>query len=48
VADLIFVAIIVAFFAIAASFVRACDRIIGEEAESTDEPTTRAEVEQAA
>lgn len=28
-ADLVFVAVIVAFFALASAFVRACDRIIG-------------------
>ncbi|HEX4491043.1 MAG TPA: hypothetical protein VH914_07550 [Acidimicrobiia bacterium] len=36
--DVIFVAILVAFFALAALFVRACDRIIGDETESTDSP----------
>jgi hypothetical protein len=34
VADLIYVAIIIAFFALTALFVVACDRIIGEEAQS--------------
>jgi hypothetical protein len=34
VADVIFVAILVAFFSLAALFVRACDRIIGDEAET--------------
>jgi hypothetical protein len=33
VADVIFVAILVAFFALAALFVRACDGIIGAEEE---------------
>ena len=35
-ADVIFVAMIIAFFALAALFVVACDRIIGDEAESSD------------
>jgi hypothetical protein len=34
VADLIYVAVIIAFFALAALFVVACDRIIGDEAQS--------------
>jgi hypothetical protein len=48
VADVIFVAILVAFFALAALFVRACDRIIGDEAESTGSRNAPADLEQAA
>jgi hypothetical protein len=42
VSDVIFLAIIVAFFALAAVFVRACEHIIGPdlEAESPTEVTT--------
>ena len=42
-ADVLFIAILVAFFAVAVVFVRACERIIGPdlEAEATvAEPTT--------
>jgi hypothetical protein len=42
VADLLFIAIVLAFFALAAGFVRLCDRIIGPDTEfdlaSDDEP----------
>ncbi len=38
-ADLVYLAVIVAFFAVAALFVGACDRIIGaDDASATDEP----------
>jgi Na+/phosphate symporter len=47
-ADVIFVAILVAFFTLAALFVRACDRIIGAEAESTDTRTAPTALEEAA
>ena len=32
--DLIFVAVLVAFFSLAALFVRACDHLVGEEVET--------------
>ena len=45
-ADILFVAILIAFFALAALFVRACDRIIGVELESiTGEGAGEADVE---
>jgi hypothetical protein len=34
VADLVYIAVIVAFFAVAALFVVACDRIVGHEEET--------------
>ena len=46
--DVIFVAILVAFFSVAALFVRACDRIIGEEDESTDLASRPVETEDVA
>ena len=36
--DLVFVGIILAFFALAALFVRACDRIIGADEDTIAEP----------
>ena len=45
--DVLFIAILVAFFALAALFVRACDRMIGDEAESTDR-SAPAELDEAA
>ena len=33
-ADVVFIAVMVAFFALALAFVRACDRIIGPETET--------------
>jgi hypothetical protein len=36
--DLAFIGIILAFFALAALFVRACDRIIGTDEETIPEP----------
>jgi hypothetical protein len=47
-ADVIFVAILVAFFSLAALFVRACDRIIGDEAQGGREAPASPELEQAA
>jgi hypothetical protein len=47
VTDVLFLAILIAFFAIAVVFVHACDRIIGPDAES-DAPTTASEPEQLA
>jgi hypothetical protein len=35
-ADVVFIAVMVAFFALALAFVRACDRIIGPETETAD------------
>ncbi|MGZ4133438.1 MAG: hypothetical protein ACXVWF_10340 [Actinomycetota bacterium] len=34
--DVVFLAILVAFFALAVVFVRACDRIVGPETEAPD------------
>jgi hypothetical protein len=48
VGDVLFIAILVAFFALAALFVRACDRMIGDEAESTDRSPVPAELDEAA
>ena len=45
--DVVFIAILVAFFALAVLFVRACDRIIGHELETTG-PSDTADVDQAA
>ena len=42
-ADLIYLAVIIAFFAVAALFVVACDRIIGEEAQSGGAVSTETE-----
>jgi|GraSoiStandDraft_51_1057287.scaffolds.fasta_scaffold2998819_1 hypothetical protein len=36
--DLVFIGIILAFFALAALFVRACDRIIGADIDAIAEP----------
>jgi hypothetical protein len=51
VADLIYVAVLIAFFALAALFVVACDRIIGSEAQTaasgTREPVPSDEVKAA-
>jgi hypothetical protein len=45
--DLAFVAIILAFFVVAALFVRACDRIIGPDEEAfAESPAPSAEPEQ--
>jgi hypothetical protein len=47
--DFAFVAIIIAFFALAALFVVACDRIIGDDEAATPEPSSvRGEQESAA
>jgi len=43
-ADLLFVAVIVAFFALCLLLVRACDRIIGPDDAQLDEETTELEV----
>jgi hypothetical protein len=48
VADVIFVAILVAFFALAALFVRVCDRILGDEDAATDSRAESPELERAA
>lgn len=48
-ADVAFIAIIFAFFALAALFVRACDRMIGSEEEAfADAPQDAADAEQLA
>jgi hypothetical protein len=47
VADLLFVAIMVAFFVLAAIFVAACERIIGSDA-AYEKPAEVAEPEEAA
>ena len=47
-ADLIFVAVIVAFFAIAALFVAACDRIVGVDESGVTGTRAPAPVEEAA
>jgi len=47
--DLLFVAIMLAFFSLAALFVRACDRIIGPDQETTlTSPPVEADPEQVA
>jgi hypothetical protein len=47
--DLVFVAIIVTFFALAALFVKACDRIIGpEEHTAAESPTSDPEQDRVA
>jgi hypothetical protein len=38
VGDLIFIAMVIAFFALAAGFVKLCDRIIGADPAPADEP----------
>jgi hypothetical protein len=48
VADLLFVAIMVAFFALAAVFVAACERIIGSEASYEKPAEQGAEPQEAA
>ena len=47
--DVVFLAILVAFFALAALFVRACDRLIGHETEAVElaDATVDAEIEAA-
>jgi hypothetical protein len=48
-ADVLFVAVLVAFFAVAVGLVRACDRIIGpEETVATDREQTASELSEAA
>jgi hypothetical protein len=42
VTDLLFIAIVVAFFALCVGYVRLCDRIIGPDPATTREPTTPA------
>jgi hypothetical protein len=42
--DLVFVGIILAFFALAALFVRACDTIIDADEQAIPEPTAAVEV----
>jgi hypothetical protein len=47
VADLLFIAITIAFFALAAGFVKICDHIIGPDSDhdlADNEPTTLEEV----
>jgi len=47
-ADVAFVLIIIAFFALAAGFVHVCDRIIGDDEEIVAETPEHAESEQVA
>lgn len=46
-ADLLFVAVIVAFFAVCLLLVKACDRIIGPDPGQLDEDVTTAPLEEA-
>lgn len=46
--DLLFLAVVVAFFALATLLVRACDRLVGPDAEVVGAPVDEAEPERIA
>lgn len=47
-ADVLFVAVLIAFFAVAVAFVRACDRIIGPDTALTPVEPAKPEAERVA